>query len=163
LSNASDCIKAYSPNVFGCYYLIPEQSSWIARNWYDERDKKNAGKVPYLPAGDLFVARDVYQKLGGFDETIQTNEDYEFCQRADRSGSQVYCCPALGVVHWGTPQTLGQFFKKHRWHGMHVFRVFLRNLPALFNLKPVALALYTLFIVTLFLAGVVLFATKGQF
>lgn len=163
LSSASECIKVDLPTVFGCYYLIPDNSSWIARNWYDERDKKNTGKVSYLPAGNLFAARDLYQKLGGFDETIQTNEDYEFCQRASRYGSPVYCYPALGVVHWGTPQTLGSFFTKHRWHGMHVFRVFLRNLPALFNVKPVALALYTLFCVAFLAVGTVLLLLKGQF
>jgi glycosyltransferase involved in cell wall biosynthesis len=162
LANASCLVDADSPSVFGCYYLIPEDSSWIARLWYDERDKKGKGKVSYLPAGDLFVSRELYQRLGGFDESIQTNEDYEFCQRAWAAGSPVFCSPTMGVIHWGTPQTLGQFFKKHRWHGMHVFRVFLRNLPALYNLKPVALAVYTLLSFAGVVIGLVLWVTEGQ-
>src|SRR5207249_91827 len=72
------------------------------------------------------------------------DSDYEFCQRVRSIGHPITCIPELGVIHWGTPQSLVAFYRKHRWHGMHVFRVFLRNLPALHNFKPIALALYTL-------------------
>ena len=144
LTQAQLAISRGITGVFGSYYLIPENSSWIARYWHEERDKRGAGEVPYLPAGDLFVSRELFQKVRGFDETIQTNEDYEFCQRVRSIGHPITCIPELGVIHWGTPQSLVAFYRKHRWHGMHVFRVFLRNLPALHNFKPIALALYTL-------------------
>lgn len=163
LSAAHCVIAAGHAGVFGSFYLIPEKSSWIARYWYDERDKKGSGEVSYLPAGDLFVSRGLFQKLQGFDESIQTNEDYEFCQRVRAAGFPIACVPALGVIHWGTPQSLGEFFRKHRWHGMHVFRVFLRNLPALFNFKPIALALYTLACLLGLLAGVGVALWAGQF
>lgn len=130
--------------VFGSYYLIPKDSSWIARYWHEVHEKSKAGDVPYLPAGDLFVTRELFQRVGGFDETIQTNEDYEFCQRVRATGHPITCIPELAVIHWGTAQSLVAFYRKNRWHGMHVFRVFLRNLPALYNVKPIALALYTL-------------------
>jgi glycosyltransferase involved in cell wall biosynthesis len=130
--------------VFGSYYLIPKGSSWIARYWNEVHDKSKAGEVPYLPGGDLFVSRELFQTVRGFDETIQTNEDYEFCQRIRSTGHPITCIPELAVIHWGTPQSLVAFYRKNRWHGMHVFRVFLRNPPALHNVKPIALALYTL-------------------
>jgi len=144
LAQACSAVSRGITGVFGSYYLIPKSSSWIARYWHEERDKRRAGEVSYLPAGDLFVSRELFLRVRGFDETIQTNEDYEFCQRVRSSGHPITCIPELAVLHWGTPQSLAAFYRKHRWHGMHVFRVFLRNLPALHNVKPIALALYTL-------------------
>lgn len=144
LLQAALVLSANITGVFGSFYSIPQGSSWIARYWYEERDKKPFGQVPYLPAGNLFICRSLFKQLQGFDETIQTNEDYEFCQRARAAGYAITCVPELSVIHWGTPQSLSQFFRKHRWHGTHVFRVFLRNLPALCNLKPVLFAFYTL-------------------
>lgn len=157
LIEASKAISNGIKGGFGSFYLIPEKSSWIARRWHEAHEKSPSGEVIYLPSGDLFVSAEVFQKVGGFDESIQTNEDFELCQRIRASGLPITCIPELGVIHWGTPQTLGAFYRKNRWHGMHVFRVFLRNLPALYNFKPVALAFYTV----LSLAGVIIGGIVG--
>jgi GT2 family glycosyltransferase len=144
LRNASQAISSGTTGVFGAYYLVPENSSWIARHWYQEWEAKAPGEVSFLPSGDLFVSKELFRQIRGFDESIQTNEDFELCQRIRAAGFPVTSMPELGVIHWGTPQTLGGFYRKNRWHGMHVFQVFLRNLPALYNLKTVGLAIYTL-------------------
>ncbi len=107
--------------------------------------------VSYVPSGDLLVSRAVFNEIGGFNESIQTNEDCEFCLRARMAGFPVYACAALAVVHLGTPQTVARFFRKQRWHGTHVFHVFRQNVRALQNAKPIAFAVYTL----LALAGLV--------
>jgi glycosyltransferase involved in cell wall biosynthesis len=147
--------------VFGCYYFIPDKSSWIASHWH-ERERKDAGEVSYVPSGDLFVSRELFLHVRGFDETIQTNEDVDFCRRVREAGFPVLCVPELGVIHWGTPQSLASFFLKHRWHGAHVFRVFLRGLPSLYNAKAVALALYTMACLFGFLAGAVIWVGSGE-
>jgi len=144
-AQASRAISEGICGVFGAFYVIPPESSWIARYWSEQHEQKPAGETDFLPSGNLFVSRDEFQRVGGFNETIQTNEDFEFCQRVRAAGSPVTSIPALGVIHWGTPQSLAGFFRKHRWHGMHVLRVFVGNLPALFNFKAVAFAVYTVF------------------
>jgi GT2 family glycosyltransferase len=138
-------------------------SSWIARHWYLIRDAKPAGEVTYVPAGDLFLSRQLFDKVQGFDESIQTNEDYELCQRIRASGIPIRCEPRLAVVHWGTPQSLAAFFKKNRWHGTHVFNVFLRNLPALRNFNAVAFAFYTLVCILGTLASVLVVISSKDF
>jgi glycosyltransferase involved in cell wall biosynthesis len=163
LTVAGEVLSEGNFGVCGAFYLIPEGSSWIARHWYQIRDSKPAGEVSYLPAGDMLVCRKVFDKLHGFDESIQTNEDYEFCQRIRAGGLPIRCEPRLGVVHWGTPQSLSAFFKKNRWHGMHVFRVFLRNLPALHNFKAVSLAIYTLICILGVIAGALFGLRSGDF
>jgi glycosyltransferase involved in cell wall biosynthesis len=163
LSVATEVLSEGNIGVCGAFYLIPEGSSWIARYWYQIREIKPAGEVSYLPAGDMFVSRQVFNKVDGFDQSIQTNEDFEFCQRIRAAGLPIRCEPKLGVIHWGTPQSLSVFFKKNRWHGMHVFRVFLRNLPALHNFKAVSLAIYTLVCVLGVLAGAFVGLRSGDF
>jgi glycosyltransferase involved in cell wall biosynthesis len=163
LSVAGEVLSEENVGVCGAFYLIPQGSSWIARYWYQIREIKPAGEVSYLPAGDMFVSRQVFDKIHGFDESIQTNEDFEFCQRIRAARLRIRCEPKLGVIHWGTPQSLSVFFKKNRWHGMHVFRVFLRNLPALHNFRAVSLALYTLVCLLGALAGALAGIQSGDF
>jgi glycosyltransferase involved in cell wall biosynthesis len=162
LSQARQVVSAGGTGAFGNFYRVPAGSSWIARYWYEDRDQKKIGPVPFLPAGDLFVSLQLFRAVGGFDESIQTNEDFELCQRIRRAGLPIESIPSLGVVHWGTPQTLSEFFRKHRWHGMHVFKIFLRNLPALYNFNPVGLAVYTLFCLFGILAGIILAILRGH-
>jgi glycosyltransferase involved in cell wall biosynthesis len=155
LANAFQTISSGTTGAFGAYYLVPENSSWIARHWYQDWEAKAPGEVSFLPSGDLFVSKEIFEHIKGFDEAIQTNEDFELCQRIRAAGFPVTNMPDLGVIHWGTPQTLSGFYRKNRWHGMHVFRVFLQNLPALYNLKTVGLAIYTLLCIIGLFAGVV--------
>ncbi len=154
LGEASRAVVEGRTGVFGSFYLIPDGSSWVARHWYDERDKKAYGEISYLPSGNLFVSHELFRELGGFDESIQTNEDYEFCQRVRAAGFPITCIPALGVIHWGTPQSLAEFFRKNRWHGMHVFRVYLRSFPAFSNARPVLFAMYTLLCLVGIVSGI---------
>jgi glycosyltransferase involved in cell wall biosynthesis len=155
LQQADRSISAGITGIFGSFYQIPERSSWIARQWYGDRERKDPGEVSFLPSGNLFVSREILQNVQGFDESIQTNEDFELCQRIRAAGFSITNVPELSVIHWGTPQTLAGFFRKNRWHGMHVFRVFLRNLPGLHNVKAVALAIYTLSCLAGLIAGAV--------
>src|SRR5271168_98998 len=72
LSQARQVVSAGRTGAFGTFYRVPAGSSWIARYWYEERDQKKTGPVPFLPAGDLFVSRQLFRTVGGFDESIQT-------------------------------------------------------------------------------------------
>jgi glycosyltransferase involved in cell wall biosynthesis len=149
-------------SIVGAPYAIPPDSSWVARTWYDYQERK-VGAVPYVPGGDLLIQRVVFSDLRGFDETLKTNEDCEFCQRAARSGVGVQSFSALSVCHLGTPQTLLAFYRKQRWHGRDVFRVFFRHFPRLRNVSSVAFAFYTLACVVAFVAGAVVATTSGTY
>ena len=129
--------------VLGAPYSLPADSSWVARTWHSHQQTK-LGDVSYVPGGDLLIRRSDHLRLEGFNESLQTNEDYEFCQRAWRCGLAVRAFEGISVCHLGTPQTLWEFYRKQRWHGTHVFKVFVQSLPRLRNLKAVAFAFYVL-------------------
>jgi glycosyltransferase involved in cell wall biosynthesis len=130
--------------IVGAHYLLPENSSWVGRTWHRYQEAGKAGEVSHVPAGDLIMRREDFLRLGGFDETIQTNEDYELCERVRAAGMNVRAFPEIGVVHLGTAHSLRVFFRKQAWHGMHVVKVFLRNVSGSHNLKAVLFAAYTL-------------------
>jgi len=127
--------------IAGARYKIPASSSWVAEAWYAGRATTKRTPTSYVPSGDLFVPKSLFRSLGGFDESLETNEDYEFCYRAATTGVSTLSVPELAVIHEGTPQSLKAFFRKQRWHGKHVLRVFLRNIKEAPNLKAVAFAL----------------------
>jgi len=144
LDRILELAPADGTGVLGAHYLLPDDSTWVGRTWHRYQEAPKSGEVSHVPAGDLIVRREDFLKLGGFDETIQTNEDYELCERARKSGMQVRAFPRIGVIHLGTAQSLKVFFRKQAWHGTHVMKVFLRNISGSHNLKAVLFAVWTL-------------------
>lgn len=161
LRSALELLSQNPAAVIGAPYSIPSSSSWVAQAWYEHQGVK-LGAVSYIPGGDLLIARADFAGIGGFDENLETNEDYEFCQRARAAGLGVRSFRALSVCHLGTPQTLRQFYRKQRWHGKHVFRVFFQSLPKLRNAGAVGFALYTLTCLAGFVAGAAVAMTSGN-
>jgi hypothetical protein len=96
------------------------------------------------PAATWRLGRELFLNLGGFDETIVTSEDTEFCERAAASVVPVLAMPSLSVVHLGTPQTLEGFYRKQSWHGVNVHRVFLRDVLHSKSRKAMLFAVYML-------------------
>jgi glycosyltransferase involved in cell wall biosynthesis len=144
LQQALVLLRAPGAGVAGAHYAIPEASSWVARAWYGDMSVRKTGPVAYVPAGTLFIGRDRFFELGGFDESMATSEDCEFCRRASAAGLRVEASAALSVVHLGTPQTVGAFYRKQRWHGTKVHTLFLRNVLDPEGAKSTLFALYTL-------------------
>jgi len=130
--------------VVGAHYLLPPGSSWVGQTWHRYQEACKSGEVSHVPAGDLVMRREDFDSLGGFDESIQTNEDYELCQRVRNAGMPVRALPQIGVVHLGTAQKLGIFYRKQRWHGSHVMKVFLRDILHSHNRNAVLFAVFTL-------------------
>ena len=161
-----DRIFALAPGdgagVLGAHYLLPQDSSWVGRTWHRYQEAPKSGEVSHVPAGDLIMRREDFLKLGGFDETIQTNEDYELCERARKAGMHVRALPQIGVIHLGTAQSLRVFFRKQAWHGTHVIKVFLRHPLKSHNRKAVFFAGYTLLSLLSVAAGLAwAFAGRG--
>lgn len=145
LSRSVDVLQSGDGGVVGAFHTIPPNSSWLAKAWYEDLHTMKYGPVSYIPSGTLLVSRSVFAKLGGFDQTIQTSEDCEFCQRAAAAGYRVLAFPALSTVHLGTPQTLRAFYRQQRWHGNGVRTAFLRDRLHTGFAKTVLQTAYTLF------------------
>jgi glycosyltransferase involved in cell wall biosynthesis len=130
--------------IIGGPYGVPEQYSWVARVWADHEARKYNGPKSFVHGANMVVRRSDFLALSGFDAMLETNEDYEFCQRGLQAGLITRACSQMEIIHLGTAESLRKFFKRERWHGRHVVKVFLRNLPQIRNARAILFAIYML-------------------
>ncbi len=135
---------AHDRRIWGAHYLLPPDATWVGSVWFRYQATEQQGPVDFLPGGDLCIAKAEFARLGGFAEHLKTSEDVDLCRRAAAAGLEVLAFPELGVFHLGTPRTLRGFYRQNRWHGEHVLRVFLANLPGTRYAGIVSLSFYTL-------------------
>jgi hypothetical protein len=100
----------------GDSYDIPSNPHWIERAWFAQ-EHRGRRLTQLIPAGNMILPRELFFRLGGFDEQLVTGEDAEFCQRAARI-VPVIADDRLRVVHLGNPKTLKKFISREMWHGM---------------------------------------------
>jgi glycosyltransferase involved in cell wall biosynthesis len=134
----------------GCYYSLPEAPSWIEETWDNINRRGVNTYVPYLFSGNLLIKKSVFEKVGGFNEELITGEDAELGLRLNASGFKIFATPDITAVHLGNPKTLGQFFRKHTWHGLGMFG----SLKVSWKDKPLLATFTHLFFTTLGLMNV---------
>ncbi len=54
----------------------------------------------HLVSTNMSVKRQVFEKIGGFDEQFRTGEDVDFCERTVRAGFTIRFQPDIIVKHW---------------------------------------------------------------
>jgi glycosyltransferase involved in cell wall biosynthesis len=162
LRRAEKLFISSEAEIIGGSYGVPEHSSWVARVWFRRKAKEVNLSPSYIPSGNLMIRRSQFNAIGGFDESLETSEDCDFCCRARALGLNMAEYHALSVVHLGSPQTLLAFFRREIWHGSSVFRVFLLNFHSLQNAKPVVFAIYTLLCLLMIVATSVISAYHGS-
>jgi glycosyltransferase involved in cell wall biosynthesis len=131
-----DWLEKTLPHIVGGGYAavgfrmtIPENANWVARSWdmlFAKRDV--TAEVDWLPTGNMIVTREAFMSVGGFNESLETNEDYDLCFRLRNKGYRMISCADAAVVHLRPPHSLVQVFRKELWHGKEVFRVFLDDM-----------------------------------
>jgi len=155
--------------IIGFRMLIPPDANWVAQCWDALFAKRNVtSEVEWLPSGNMIMARDAFFSIEGFDENLETNEDYDLCFRLGKRGYRILSCAESAVIHLRPPRSLGQVFKKELWHGKEVFKVFIGdviqskdfNITRRKNSKVVLFALYNLALIFAFLLSLVLAFTK---
>lgn len=100
--------------ITGARCIIPESPTWIEKYWFCPLSKKN---VSYINSANLIVNRKAFESIGGFNELLETGEDYDFSARAKESGISVLVNPNYEAIHDGYPRNLTGFFKRELWHG----------------------------------------------
>lgn len=106
------------PLLTGCQYAVRDDASWIEEHWF-----KNL-KDKHLNGGNIIVTREGFDATGGFDETLKTGEDYDFCLRAQSAGVDYKIDSHFNAIHLGYPRELSGFIKRELWHGEGDFRSF---------------------------------------
>lgn len=130
----------------GSVYAVDPDATWIPHVWFQPWFDKQE-QVTFINGGHLLMTRELFDRIGGFDVSMETGEDHEICERAKAAGAAVNNLPELIAVHLGYPNSLGHFFRRERWHGKGNFspisRIFASKIP-LFVLMILASFLFSI-------------------
>lgn len=111
--------------VIGYECLIDANEPWIPKSWFC-LTAPGRGKVASLNGANMFIPREAFQRVGGFNESLTTGEDAEICARL-AAIVPIISDDRLKVVHFGVPRTVKQFFEREIWHGLGAFGTFAVN------------------------------------
>jgi glycosyltransferase involved in cell wall biosynthesis len=122
-------------NVGGVWEIKPGAQTWIAESIAAAaahplgvgdamyRLNAKAGAVDTVPFGSF--RRSLIEKIGAFDETLLTNEDYEFNTRVRQSGGVVWLDPSVRSVYFAR-STFGALARQYWRYGFWKWRMLAR-------------------------------------
>ena len=150
-------------NVGGIWDIHPGAQGWIAQSiaaaaahplgvgdaFYRHAEK--AAYVDTVPFGAF--KREQLALVGFFDESLPTNEDYEFNARIRKSGGRIWLDPAIRSVYYARPTLAAltrQFWRYGYWKQKMLRRYpetlrWRQGLPPLFVLSLIAGAVLAIF------------------
>ena len=105
----------------GFPYAVRNNASLIEADWFKTL---LMSQPKYLSGGNIIVSRQLFFLVNGFDTTLITGEDVDFCHRAKATGIDIDFNPNYKAIHLGYPQSTSDFFKREAWHGMGDFKNF---------------------------------------
>jgi succinoglycan biosynthesis protein ExoA len=159
----SDLEAGLGDNVGGLWIIHPSADTWMANSIAVAashrlgvgdalyRHAEKAAVVDTVPFGAF--KRELLALVGFYDETLLTNEDYEFNARIRKSGGKIWLDPAIRTIYFARP-TLSGLAKQYVRYGFWKWRMLRRypetlrwrqGLPPLFVLSllgGVALAIF---------------------
>jgi GT2 family glycosyltransferase len=128
VSAAIDAGRAHSFSAIGAPYRAPADGTWVQRTYDGLRDHPAGVRTTeWLPSGNMLVDRELSNRVGGFDITLEACEDVDFSRRVRRAGAEVWSDARLISVHHGDPATLAALFRSELWRGRNNLRVSLRG------------------------------------
>ena len=158
----ANCIAAHQAgrgdNVGGVWEIRPGADTWIAASIAVAaahplgvgdalyRHTKHAAEVDTVPFGSF--RRTLIDQVGFFDESLLTNEDYEFNARIRKWGGRIWLDPSIRSIYFARP-TLSGLIRQYWRYGFWKWRMLRRYpdtlrwrqaLPPLFVLSLVVLA-----------------------
>lgn len=114
-------INNESIKCFGSPPGIPDQSTWVQECWYQIRKKGEPTDPPrevdWLESMNLFVRRDTFNIVNGFDTSLETCEDYDLGVRLQQH-TAIICDPSIRAIHHGEAHNVKRFYEKERWRGV---------------------------------------------
>ncbi len=142
---AMNVFAAVHADATGCYYDLPESPNWIEETWENLNRHRVNTHVPYLFASNFIIKKTIFDRTGGFNESMITGEDAELGLRLTTSGFKIFASSEVSAIHLRNPKTLGELFRKEAWRGLGMFGSFKWS----WYDKPVLMTVAHLFLTTL--------------
>lgn len=164
----ANCIKAHEAgrgdNVGGVWEIHAGAQTWIANSIATAaahplgvgdamyRLAATASEVDTVPFGSY--RRTLIEKIGAYNESLLTNEDYEFNTRIRKAGGRVWLDPSIRSIYFAR-STLVELIRQYWRYGFWKWRMLRRfpdtlrwrqALPPLFVLSLLGLGLISVFV-----------------
>lgn len=112
---AEQCVKKATE---GCEAVIVHNSPDVRVSWIAKIRKFEVDMYKYdiTHSSARFVKKEVYQKIGGFNEKITAGEDYDFQNKLNRGGYKTGFVDAE-ALHLGEPTNIWKHMKKYYDYG----------------------------------------------
>lgn len=136
----------------GSWYSIPDNPNFIEKYWFKPlQDILNT----HINSGHLIIGKQQFDELNGFDENLETGEDYDISMRAKDLNIDVIDNHELKVIHYGYPKSIWEFMQREYWHG----KGDATSLKSVVNSKVASLSLIFLSLHIIFVLSLFLFHT----
>ena len=158
---ASRYLNKKNISMFGSPPGIPHDSTWVQRTWLFVRGKKGSEvvSVPWLESMNMFIPKQLFGLVDGFNEDLITCEDVDISYRLAEHGDIVSDL-RIKAIHHGEARTLREFFRKERWRGRSNYVGLFAHGLKLVELPSLVLPLYFLLMPVL---AVIAWAASGKF
>jgi succinoglycan biosynthesis protein ExoA len=152
--------EGVAENVGGIWEIRPGADTWVAKSIAVAaahplgvgdalyRHAKKAAYVETVPFGGF--RRELWARIGKFDESLLTNEDYEFNARILKSGGRIWLNPESRSIYYSRA-TIGGLLKQYWRYGYWKYQM-LRRYPKTLRWRQ---ALPPLFVLSL-IVGILL-------
>ena len=109
-------LEEHPNTVFGGGLKTPkEDASWVEEYWLLNQSGE-AIQQQDLMGSCIFIKKNHFTLVSGFDESITSGEDSDLSERLRKAGLDISTSPLLSVIHRGSPKTLSKFIKRQVWH-----------------------------------------------
>jgi GT2 family glycosyltransferase len=149
LKNALPHFQNPAVGCVGSHPDIPKDCTWVEKTWNRQTESKSKiVEVDWLGSANILVRRLAFMQTGGFNESLATCEDVDFCYRLRRQ-YKVLSDRTIRSTHFGKVKTVTAFFRKERWRGQSNFEGLVSHGFYLQELPSLLLPLYYLIATTL--------------
>lgn len=160
--SVADLEKEKGSNVGGVWLIRPGADTWMARSIACAASNPLGvgdalyrighveGAVDTVPFGAFRKA--LIGKIGGFDETLLTNEDYEFNTRIRKSGGTVWLDPGIRS-NYVARKTLGELGRQYWRYGFWKYKM-LRKHPESLRWRQAIPPMFVLIVLILLIISV---------
>lgn len=136
---------------------ISPNPTWVEKTWgLNRHTSKSSFITQWASSMNMFIRKEIFQKIGGFNAKLITCEDVDISYRLRQEGGLIYYDESVRVTHHGEAKTLFDFFKKERWRGTSVFDGILSHgltldeLPSLLQLFVFTICIFLAMLLTYF-------------
>lgn len=119
-SETVDALRQNPLQLCGSRCRAVHKDNYVCQYWYNRLSHQQSSN--YINSGHLIVHRQLFEAIGGFDASLRTAEDYDFCQRGIKHGALLSPNPQLIAWHDGYPETIRGFMAREMWHGRDEFK-----------------------------------------